>query len=662
MNKQKVLYNQVIFTIIMVFIVSFLVSPGLWAAQKIDFYTGNTQEYIRLLNENDSRIDAAIGPIFDLTPDEKFTLLRQRTDFNQVTHSRYQQLYKGFPVWGTQVVISRDSANKVVRLHGSMVQGTPHDVREIPYPLDAFAALRQMQELHKEKDEGAVWNFRNEKFGTYIYLDKNEKAHLCYVVSFFADTECGNPSQPIFFIDVKTGKVFDSFDMLRHAFGVGPGGSEKIGCYYYGIDYPGFCVTQEGSTCTMDCPKVKTVDLNHGTSGTTAYSYTCYENTPEAINGAYSPLNDAQYFGYAVINMYNDWFYVDPLPFQLVMRCHYSTNYQNAFWDGSTITFGDGYTFFYPLVALDVVSHEVAHGFTEFNSYLIYSGPAGSICEAFSDMAGEAAKYHVRGTNDFLVGQDIFKSSGALRYMCDPPLDGYSIDHIDDYYYGLDPNYAAGIFNKAFCLIANSSGWNTRMAFSIFVKANQDYWTPTANFQQGAEGARDAALDYGYPCQDVLNAFAAVGITITCPGSTGYCASSGSSQFYEYIAGVQVGGLNNSSGPAPYSDFTGLTPTDLTRGSTINVTLTPGFPDRPFVECWKTWIDYNRDNDFDDAGEEVFTGSGDSPVSGNFTVPCCCMVGETRMRVSMNYYYSGCPPYCGTFSYGEVEDYTVNIL
>jgi hypothetical protein len=181
------------------------------------------------------------------------------------------------------------------------------------------------------------------------------------------------------------------------------------------------------------------------------------------------------------------------------------------------MTFGDGYTTFYPLVALDVVAHEVSHGFTDYNSDLIYSGESGGINESFSDMAGEAAKYYMRGTNDFMTGYDIFKDpDGALRYLCDPPLDGRSIDHVDDYYTGMDVHYSSGIFNKAFCLIAQSPGWNTRMAFDIFVKANMDYWTPSTNFQQGAECAQAAAADYGYSCEDVRDAFAVVGIPLNC--------------------------------------------------------------------------------------------------------------------------------------------------
>jgi hypothetical protein len=80
----------------------------------------------------------------------------------------------------------------------------------------------------------------------------------------------------------------------------------------------------------------------------------------------------------------------------------------------------------------------------------------------------------------------------------------------------MDVHYSSGIFNKAFYLIATSTGWTTRMAFDIFAKANMDYWQPDTNFQQGAEDALAAALDYGYPCEDVRDAFAVVGINLTC--------------------------------------------------------------------------------------------------------------------------------------------------
>jgi lysyl endopeptidase len=136
-----------------------------------------------------------------------------------------------------------------------------------------------------------------------------------------------------------------------------------------------------------------------------------------------------------------------------------------------------------------------------------------------------------------------------------------------------------------------------------------------------------------------------------------YCTSSGNNQNYEYIAGVSVGDLTNNSGASGYSDFTYLT-ADLTAGSPVSVSLTPGFTGSSYTEYWKIWIDYNVDGDFADSGEEVFSGSGSSTVSGSFTVPSG-LEAVTRMRVSMS--YSTSPPYCGTFTYGEVEDYTADI-
>jgi Zn-dependent metalloprotease len=498
------------------FVVCCFVATNAWAAKKVEFYKANAAGYLEQLNQNGGSPGSALG----LSADEGFQLLRQTRDFNGVTHYRYQQTYNGIPVWGMHTVVSKDRSGKAVGLHGNMVLETAGDIAGIPSSLNPLGTLKKLKEKHKEKNIAAKWKFKNEKAGTYIYVDEKGKGHLCYVVSFFADTEQGDPSQFIHFIDVKTGKTLHSFDMLRYQ-GVGPGGNLKVGYYYYGVDYPPFCVSEDGGTCTMNCTDIKTVDLNHGTTGTTPFSYTCYENTHEEINGGYCPMNDAQYFGQVVYDMYMDWYGVPVLPFQLTLRCHYSTDYDNAFWDGSTMTFGDGDTTFYPLVGLDVVAHEVSHGFTEYNSDLNYKDQSGGINESFSDMAGEAAKYYMRGTNDFMCGYDIFKDpDGALRYLFDPPLDGRSIDHVDDYTTSTDVHYSSGIFNKAFYLIATSPGWTTRMAFDIFVKANIEYWTPSTNFQQGAEAAQLAAEDYGYPCQDVADAFAVVGIPLGCGPKT----------------------------------------------------------------------------------------------------------------------------------------------
>ncbi|NIO80977.1 MAG: PKD domain-containing protein [Candidatus Aminicenantes bacterium] len=136
-----------------------------------------------------------------------------------------------------------------------------------------------------------------------------------------------------------------------------------------------------------------------------------------------------------------------------------------------------------------------------------------------------------------------------------------------------------------------------------------------------------------------------------------YCSSQGNTQVDEYIGGVQIADLNNTSGPSPYSDFTYLT-ANMTAGSTVNVTLTPVFTGTVYTEYWTIWIDYNYDGDFEDAGEEVFNDYGTTVITGSFTVQSGVDV-VTRMRVTMKYGSYATP--CETFTYGEVEDYTANI-
>ena len=63
--------------------------------------------------------------------------------------------------------------------------------------------------------------------------------------------------------------------------------------------------------------------------------------------------------------------------FTFVVRMHYGERTENAWWDGKTLSFGDGGYNLYPVVALDMMAHELAHELTEQNSGLLYSGQSG---------------------------------------------------------------------------------------------------------------------------------------------------------------------------------------------------------------------------------------------------------------------------------------------
>ena len=217
------------------------------------------------------------------------------------------------------------------------------------------------------------------------------------------------------------------------------------------------------------------------------------------------------FLGGLVFDMYNDWLGVAPLSFQLVMRVHYKNEYENAFWNGSSMTFGDGAETYYPFVDINISAHEISHGFTEQNSNLIYSGESGGINEAFSDMAGEAAELYWRGSVDWYVGGDLIKNEDGIRYFETPSLDGHSVGHVDDYHIGMNVHYSSGIYNRAFYLLANKSGWSIQKAFEIFAYANMNYWGASETFNTAACGVLESAHDLGYNALDVDAIFQLVG-------------------------------------------------------------------------------------------------------------------------------------------------------
>src|SRR3546814_19851258 len=117
--------------------------------------------------------------------------------------------------------------------------------------------------------------------------------------------------------------------------------------------------------------------------------------------------------------------------------------------------------------------------------------------EAFSDMGGEATEYFWKGSNDFLVGPEIFKGAGALRYINNPPQDGSSIDNAANFTSSMDVHFSSGVYNKAFWKLATTAGWNTQKAFQVLARATALYWTTRSTFTSGACGVETAAPDLG---------------------------------------------------------------------------------------------------------------------------------------------------------------------
>lgn len=172
-----------------------------------------------------------------------------------------------------------------------------------------------------------------------------------------------------------------------------------------------------------------------------------------------------------------------------------------------------------------------------------------------------------------------------------------------------------------------------------------------------------ASTSYDFKVQSVCaggatSAYSAVA-SFTTAGIGGYCTSRGTSTSYEYIQSVRVGPKKNNSGnDNGYGNYTSFT-APLKAGKTYTVWLAPGFAFSSYTENFTVYIDYNRDRDFADAGENIgsVSASTTAEVPLTFTVPATAKNGITLIRVQMQFSTALNDP-CAVFSYGEVEDYS----
>jgi chitodextrinase len=151
-----------------------------------------------------------------------------------------------------------------------------------------------------------------------------------------------------------------------------------------------------------------------------------------------------------------------------------------------------------------------------------------------------------------------------------------------------------------------------------------------------------------------------VSVTTLTPTVT-YCTSQGTNTSNDRISRVVLGTINNTStGTAGYENFTAIS-TNLVRGVSNALTITPFRSATNRAEAYRIWIDYNNDGDFLDTGEQVYnrTAISATSVSGSFIVPTTTTLGLKRMRVSMK--FNASPTSCEIIARGQVEDYTVNI-
>lgn len=474
-------------------------------------------------------------------------------DAHQMNHFRLQQQYAGYDVFGGYVIVHGKVLNSGTTLavdNSTSMTGLVYDSLEA----DLGAPAPSFEQQAENALQSFLSQFEGESISQatatpIVYIDESNQAHWAYKVSAFIQYIDKIPARPTAILDAQTFNEFIQWNALQTnsnltsltpVRGQGYGGNTKTDVVQYnGAQFPFLEISRNDTTqvCYMSNNGVRVIDMQHKFSTVTNSSmkFNCPDPTSllqqdyywtgylgdgyDRENGGFSPSNDALYFGYVINHLYHDWYNENALsqpdgtPMKLVMRVHYGDGYENAFWDGMSMTFGDGADFFYPLVSLGVGAHEISHGFTEQHSNLIYYGESGGMNEAFSDMAAQAAEYYSTKTNTWMIGSEIVKEDSgytALRFMDLPSKDGASIDTAEEYYEGLDVHYSSGVYNHLFYLLAHQKGWDTRKAFDVMIKANMDYWTPYSSFQEGACGILSATQDLGYTVSTVEDVLYAV--------------------------------------------------------------------------------------------------------------------------------------------------------
>jgi hypothetical protein len=254
---------------------------------------------------------------------------------------------------------------------------------------------------------------------------------------------------------------------------------------------------------------------------------------------------------------------IDDKGFALYSYVHYGVEFDNAFWDGEKLSYGDGLR--QPLTTLDLCGHEISHGVTKFTSGLSYAGESGALNEGFSDIMGTAIEQYARPENwDWKIGGDA-KISRDLAH----PKEFLQPDTYKGIYWyeGSDQNQFihrnSSVLAYWFYLLStggsgkNDFGFNYSVdaigiekATAIAYYANTRFLFPDAGYLDAVNGSlRAAEMLYGEGSREVeetANAWSAVGLILKPTSPVIYASVNGNCAGSVRLS-ISAGNLNSGS-------------------------------------------------------------------------------------------------------------------
>lgn len=393
-------------------------------------------------------------------------------------HVRYQQTYRGVPVFEGEAIVHVDLASATVLNTTDATLGFGA-IGTRPGLGAAQAAARAHEHFNIPPGLAA----RNDM----VILVDQGVASLAWQVRLTGDDARG-PNDKVAFVEAQGRGVLRSWDNVQTAAASGTGKTFFNG----NVALTTNSISRKFELRDPSRGNQYTINMNNKTVGGSIFTDTDNVWGNNTLSDAATVGTDAQY-GTAVT-----WDYYKNVHGRngianngtgAYNRVHYSRNYNNAFWSDSCfcMTYGDGDgVTFNPFDSLDVAGHEMSHGVTSRTAKLTYSGESGGLNEATSDIFGTMVEYYANNSNDpgdYLIGERLYKSgTKALRYMYSPNKDGASADCWYSGLGSLDVHYSSGVANHFFYLLAEGTGGGSTPA------------SPTCNASDTKKATGSAAL------------------------------------------------------------------------------------------------------------------------------------------------------------------------
>ncbi|MBW7866702.1 MAG: M4 family metallopeptidase [Brumimicrobium sp.] len=485
-----------------------------------------------------------------------FQYVNQVNDQIGYTHDVYQQMIYGIPVqFG--VIKTHARGNDIYSISGEMYPATVNvsiaaisEQAALNKALTFIGAQKYMwqdadQEKHfKWEQENPDTTYFPTGSLTYIYKD-NEPSNLmrlAYKFDVYAEIPL---SRRYIWVDAVTGEILYENNILCHANATGTAQTQYSGTQTITTDKVNnnqyrLRETGRGAGNTA----VQTFNMKKGTNYGNSVDFTDTDNNWNNVNANKDQYATDAHWGQ---EMTVDYFWlkhnrnsINGNGMAVKGYVHYSTNYLNAFWDGSRMTYGDGSQGYNPLTSIDIAAHEITHGVTQYTAGLNYQNQSGALNESFSDIFGNSIEYFAKpGGASWQVGEGL--GGAAFRSMSNPKSFGDPNCYQGQYWYtgtgdngGVHQN--SGVQNFWYYLMVqggaatndlgnayNVTGIGWTSASEIAYRNLAHYLSANSTYADARFYAIQSAEDLFGPCSQeyvtTTNAWYAVGVGSAYSGS-----------------------------------------------------------------------------------------------------------------------------------------------